>query len=156
MKNGISISLKKNFREKCFTPLQPYYQLHVRNFIDDLLVQFLLFIGLNSVRQTNLVLQVTVFWILAKMIEDILIITPSSWVTVSSKRVYCCLLTLSWQRPLSYWNQSIDFLCKSMDWFLYDNGLRHERVKYFQFANLSSVVVILGAFHDRSSSLLIS
>ena len=34
------------------------------------------------------------------------------------------LLTLSWQRPLSYRNQSID-----LDWFLYDNGLRLERVK---------------------------
>ena len=31
--------------------------------------------------------------------------------------------------PLSYRNQSIDLLCKSVDWFLYDNGLRHERVK---------------------------
>ena len=30
-----------------------------------------------------------------------------------------------------YRNQSIDLLHKSMDWFLYDNGLRHERVKYF-------------------------
>ena len=30
---------------------------------------------------------------------------------------------LSRWRPLSYRNQS-----KSMDWFLYDNGLRHERV----------------------------
>ena len=38
-------------------------------------------------------------------------------------------LTLSWWRPLSYRNQSIDLFCKSMDWFLYDNGLRHERVK---------------------------
>ena len=38
-------------------------------------------------------------------------------------------LTLSWRRPLSYWNQSINLLCKSMDWFLYDNGPRHERVK---------------------------
>ena len=41
-------------------------------------------------------------------------------------------LTLSWRRPLSYRDQSIDLLCKSMDWFLYDNGdngLRHERVK---------------------------
>ena len=36
--------------------------------------------------------------------------------------------TLSWRKPLSYRNQSIDLLCKSMDWFLYDNGLRHERV----------------------------
>ena len=35
-------------------------------------------------------------------------------------------LTLSWRKPLSYRNQ---FLCKSIDWFLYDNGLRHETVK---------------------------
>ena len=38
-------------------------------------------------------------------------------------------LTLSWRRPLSYRNQSIDLLRKSMDKFPYDNGLRHERVK---------------------------
>ena len=38
-------------------------------------------------------------------------------------------LTLSWRRSLSYRNQSIDLLRKSMDWFLYDNGLRHEMVK---------------------------
>ena len=38
-------------------------------------------------------------------------------------------LTLSRRRPLSYRNQSINLLCKSMDWFLYDNGLRLERVK---------------------------
>ena len=38
-------------------------------------------------------------------------------------------LTLSWRRPLSYRDQSIDLLRKSMDWFLYDNGLRHGRVK---------------------------
>ena len=38
-------------------------------------------------------------------------------------------LTLSRRRPLSYRNQSIDLLRKSMDWFLYDNGLRLERVK---------------------------
>ena len=38
-------------------------------------------------------------------------------------------LTLSWRRPLSYRNQSIDLLRKSLDWFLYDIGLRHERVK---------------------------
>ena len=30
---------------------------------------------------------------------------------------------------LSYRNQSIDLLCKSTDWFLYDQDLRHERVK---------------------------
>ena len=40
-------------------------------------------------------------------------------------------LTLSRWRPLSYRNQSIDLRSKfkSMDWFLYDNGLRLERVK---------------------------
>ena len=31
--------------------------------------------------------------------------------------------------PLSYRNQSTDLRSKSMDWFIYDNGLRHERVK---------------------------
>ena len=45
---------------------------------------------------------------------------PDIW-----KKVF---LTLSWQSPLSYRNQSIDLRSKSMDWFLYDNGLRHERV----------------------------
>ena len=30
-------------------------------------------------------------------------------------------LTLLWRRPISYKNQSID-------WFLYDIGIRHERV----------------------------
>ena len=30
---------------------------------------------------------------------------------------------------LSYRNQTIDLLCKSMDWFLYDRDLRHESVK---------------------------
>ena len=40
-------------------------------------------------------------------------------------------LTVSWRRPLSYRNQSIDLQSKSMDWFLYDNALRHERVTWF-------------------------
>ena len=30
---------------------------------------------------------------------------------------------------LSYRNQFIDLQSKSVDWFLYDNCLRHERVK---------------------------
>ena len=30
------------------------------------------------------------------------------------------ILTLSWRRSISYRNQSIDLLCKSIDWFLYD------------------------------------
>ena len=44
--------------------------------------------------------------------------------------------TLSWRRPLSYRNQSIDLRCKSMDWFLYDNGFRHERVNQIISCNL--------------------
>ena len=47
----------------------------------------------------------------------------NSWSVVS----LISLLTLLWRRPLSYGNQSIELLRKSMDWFLYDNGLRHER-----------------------------
>ena len=35
------------------------------------------------------------------------------------------LLTFSLKRSLSYRNQSIDFRCKSMDWFLYDRDLCH-------------------------------
>ena len=38
-------------------------------------------------------------------------------------------LNLSWRRPLSYRNQSIDLQSKSMNWFLYDNGFGHERAK---------------------------
>ena len=34
------------------------------------------------------------------------------------------------RRPLSYRNKSIDVLRKSVDWFLYDNGLRYERVNF--------------------------
>ena len=42
-------------------------------------------------------------------------------------------LTLSRRRSLSYRNQSINLLRKSMDWFLYDKGLRHERVNIMLF-----------------------
>ena len=41
------------------------------------------------------------------------------------------VLTSSWRRLLSYRNQSIDLPSKSMDWFLYDNGLRHEKVNKY-------------------------
>ena len=44
--------------------------------------------------------------------------------TLSSKWLVLHL-TLSWQRPLLDRKQSIDLFRKSMDWFLYDNGLRH-------------------------------
>ena len=38
-------------------------------------------------------------------------------------------LTLSWRKFLSYRNQSIDLFCKSMNQFLYNRNLRHERFK---------------------------
>ena len=44
--------------------------------------------------------------------------------------LWLACLTLSGRRSLSYRNQSIDLLGKLVDWFLYDNGLRHERVYY--------------------------
>ena len=47
------------------------------------------------------------------------------------------MLTLSWRRPLSYRNQSIYLLHKSMDWCLYDNGLPHERIKDIRFNNIN-------------------
>ena len=58
---------------------------------------------------------------------------PRDWTVIHehslNKKVYCFFLTLSWRRLSPYRNHSIDLLCKSVDWFLYDNGLRHERVK---------------------------
>ena len=42
---------------------------------------------------------------------------------------YTFSLTLLWWWYLSYRNKSIDLQGKSMEWFLYDKDLRHERVK---------------------------
>ena len=50
-------------------------------------------------------------------------------------------LTLSRRWSLSYRNQSIDLFYKSVDWFLYDKDLRHERVKQYQLQNLESVEI---------------
>ena len=47
-------------------------------------------------------------------------------------------LTLSWRRLLSYRNQSTDLQSKSMDWFLYDNVLRHKRVKRRNWLQIES------------------
>ena len=43
------------------------------------------------------------------------------------------ILTLSCRRPLSYRTQFIDLQSKSIDWFVYDKGLRHERVNINDF-----------------------
>ena len=47
------------------------------------------------------------------------------------------LKTLSWWMSLSNRNQSINLGCKSVNWFLYDRDLHHERV------NIISVVLLL-------------
>ena len=52
-------------------------------------------------------------------------------------------LTFSWWRSLSYRNQSIYMLCKSMDWFLYRSDLHHERVNK---KNLISLHLLMFAF----------
>ena len=59
-------------------------------------------------------------------------------------------LTLSWRLSLPYRNQSIDFLRKSMDWFLYDRGLHRERVKLVKWN--SSSVNHLETFPQQNSS----
>ena len=42
-------------------------------------------------------------------------------------------LILSWRRSLSYRNQFIGLQSKSVEWFQYDRGFRHERVKPIHF-----------------------
>ena len=67
--------------------------------------------------------------------SETIFITTFAFFTYSFKinREPCYLsLTLSRRRPLSYRNQSIDLLCKSMDRFLY-NSLRRERVNRLVF-----------------------
>ena len=56
------------------------------------------------------------------------------------------LLTLSWRRSPSYRNQSIDLLCKSIDWFLCDRDLLHERVKETDHGNSSLISSFLLKF----------
>ena len=68
------------------------------------------------------------------------------------------ILTLSWRRPSSCRNQSIHLLCKSVDWFLYGNGLRHARAKAsFHIFGLESWNQIsnCGYFHIWSSKKFI-
>ena len=62
-----------------------------------------------------------------------------------------CFLTPSWWRPISYRNQSIDLRSKSMNWFLYDIGLRHERVKLTLIADVftdSKIWLISQSYHS--------
>ena len=56
------------------------------------------------------------------------------------------LLTLSWRRSLSYWNQSADLHCKWMDWFLFDKDPLHERFKNIEI-NGNSGTKWMNLFH---------
>ena len=73
-----------------------------------------------------------------------------AWCTVFNP---LCHLTLSWRRLLSYRNQSIDLLRKSVDWFLYDNSLRYERVNLQRRHNISKLiwcnVILWRVIHHR-------
>ena len=59
-------------------------------------------------------------------------------------------LTLSWRRPLSYRNQSIDLLGKSMGWCLYDNGFHHERVNRKQQDPITVSLYLTNPFLEYS------
>ena len=69
--------------------------------------------------KTNFIAKIWATWTLFQMIK----IHKFLYFSVSKYS-----LTLSWWRTLSYRNQFIDLLRQLMDWFLYDNSLRHERV----------------------------
>ena len=73
-------------------------------------------------------------WLLLKIIQSIIVkfsskglikVVASACITIVTSLFD---LTRSWQRSLLYRNQCIDWLCKPMDWFLYDRDLRPERV----------------------------
>ena len=50
-------------------------------------------------------------------------------------------------------NQWTGILCKSIDWFLYDNGLRHERVKYGKTLHRRAIITL---YHYYSHLVLVS
>ena len=50
---------------------------------------------------------------------------------------------------MSYRNQSTDLLPKSIDWFLYDIGLRHERVNLIPSYILDALVVNVLFFSSK-------
>ena len=71
--------------------------------------------------------------VISKFLSKIFTKMLIAFIKVASNQTW---LTLSWRRPLSNRNQSTDLQTKLMDWFLYDNGLRHERVKRFECLKL--------------------
>ena len=67
-------------------------------------------------------------------------ISSAKWYPFLSQ-AFCLLLTLSWWRSLPYKNQFIDLQSKSTNWFLYERGLRDERVKGSCFGDYSKMTI---------------
>ena len=63
------------------------------------------------------------------------------------------VLTLSWRRSLSDKNQPIDLQSKSIDWFLHDRDLHHERVNNVDyltyFLKFFLLEVAIQGFHEK-------
>ena len=57
-------------------------------------------------------------------------------------------LTVTWRRSLSHRNKSIDLLCESMNWPLYDRDLRHERVNVLWVAPYWISVTLVAIRHQ--------
>ena len=51
--------------------------------------------------------------------------------------LFCSSLITLMTHSILYRNQSIDLQSKSMDWFLYDSGLRHKSVKKQRYSDAS-------------------
>ena len=56
------------------------------------------------------------------------------WTFACTEKNAVSSLALAKRRSLSYINQSIDLLCKSVDWFPYDRDLRYERGKHITWS----------------------
>ena len=73
-------------------------------------------------------LTLAIYDMVTKNFRTRIIIFVVKWRRHKSSTVFT-LHELSWRRLLYRNQQSIDLQSKPMDWFLYDNGLRHEWVK---------------------------
>ena len=97
----------------------------------------------NNQRYILTAVNVTLMILNLQANSAVLIVLFASKFRHNTSYILLFYLTLSWRRPLSYRNQFIDLRSKSMDWFLYDNGLRHERVKYvrlpFSFGGAATI-----------------
>ena len=78
--------------------------------------------------------------------DDLLMEIRHFMKTLRKQKVKAFFLTLSWRGPLSYRNQSIDLQSKSIDLSLYDNSLRHERVKGTLPMVFSKIILISSRF----------